>query len=149
MLQGTNRIKNRSTSGGTSRNGTHRTPPQPHTHRRSSGPSLTGGCVVRPTPAVLRPPPTPFRLTARFPGYGYRAATLRRPTPQGRRAGEGLPSSRRHLPNVPRPLRRGVLRGCASRLYTPSMAFAVKDPARLSLSPVPQDEHTNGAAGFA
>jgi len=29
--------------------------------------------------AVLRPPPTPFRLAARFPGCGYPAATLRRP----------------------------------------------------------------------
>ena len=33
-------------------------------------------------------------------------------TPQGRRAREGLPSSHRHHPNVPSPLRRGVLQGC-------------------------------------
>jgi hypothetical protein len=56
-------------------------------------------------------------------------------TPQHRRAGEGLPSSRRHLPNVQRPIRREVLQGCASRLFTPSMAFAVKLAARLLLFP--------------
>jgi hypothetical protein len=33
---------------------------------------------------------------------------------------------------VPRPLRRGVLRGCASRIFTASMAFTVNSPARLS-----------------
>lgn len=42
----------------------------------------------------------------------------------GHRAGEGLPSSRRHHRCVPRPIRRGVLDGCASRIYTASMAFA-------------------------
>lgn len=53
-----------------------------------------------------------------------------------RQAGEGLPSSRRHLPNVPLPLRREVLRGCVSRLFTPSMAFTLKDWARLLLFPI-------------
>ena len=52
-----------------------------------------------------------------------------------RRTGEGLPSSRRHLPHVPRPLRQEVLRGCASRLFTPSMAFALTAGARLLLVP--------------
>jgi hypothetical protein len=43
-------------------------------HRRSSGPSLTGGCVVRPAQPVLRPPPTPTRPAAHFPvSSGYRA----------------------------------------------------------------------------
>jgi hypothetical protein len=41
----------------------------------------------------------------------------------GHRAGEGLPGSRRHSPNVPHPIRRAVPRDCASRLYTASMAF--------------------------
>ena len=53
----------------------------------------------------------------------------------GHRAGEGLPSSRRHYLNVPRPIRRGVLGGCASRLFTASMAFAVISAARLPLLP--------------
>jgi hypothetical protein len=52
------------------------------------------------------------------------------------RAGDGLPSSRRHLPNVPSPLRRGVLHGCAPRIFTASMAFALRDGARLSLVPL-------------
>jgi hypothetical protein len=55
--------------------------------------------------------------------------------PQGRRAGEGLPSSRRHLPNVQHPIRREVHQGCASRLFTPSVAFAPNGRARLLLSP--------------
>jgi hypothetical protein len=66
-----------------------------------------------------------------------------------RRAGEGLPSSRRHRLNVPRPLRREVLGGCSSRLFTPSVAFALKDRARLFLSPTAFGGHSNGAAGFA
>ncbi len=41
-------------------------------------------------------------------------------------------SSRRHLLNVPRPLRRGVPRGCISRIFTASMAFTVNRPDRLS-----------------
>src|ERR1700689_4980188 len=37
-------------------------------HRRSSGPSLTGGYAVRPAQPVLRPPPTPVRPAVHFPG---------------------------------------------------------------------------------
>jgi hypothetical protein len=86
---------------------------------------LTGGCVVRPAPAVLRPPPTPTRLPRYYgrlrrppgspptsrcrPVIGRDAPTARS---AGRRAGEGFPSSRRHLLSVPRPIRRGVLDGC-------------------------------------
>ena len=55
--------------------------------------------------------------------------------PQNHRAGEGLPSSRRHLPNVQRPIRREVLEGSTSKLFTPSMAFAPNGRARLLLSP--------------
>src|SRR5450631_3522048 len=68
--------------------------------------------------------------------------------PQNHRAGEGLPSSRRHHTNVPSPLRRGVHRGCTSRLLTPSMAFTVSNAARLSHSP-PEGGKANDAAGFA
>ena len=42
----------------------------------------------------------------------------------GHRAGEGLPSSRRHPRDVPRPIRRQFPHGCASRLFAASMAFA-------------------------
>src|SRR5690348_6937504 len=35
-------------------------------HRRSSGPSLTGGYVVRSAQPVLRPPPTPTRPAIHF-----------------------------------------------------------------------------------
>ena len=79
------------------------------THRRSSGPSLTGGYVVRSAQAVLRPPPTPFRPATHFP----RSSVIERHAPATQsadhRAGEGLTSSRRHYLNVPSPIRRGVL----------------------------------------
>src|ERR1700752_3608594 len=83
------------------------------------------------TTAASDAPPAPIH----FPGspvIGRDAPTI---APQHRRAGEGLPSSRRHLLNVPRPIRREVPQGCASRLYTPSMAFTVMHSARLLLSP--------------
>ena len=76
------------------------------------------------------PPSTP--PTSRL-HTGYRTEQFhghREPAP----AGEGLPSSRRHHLNVPHPLRRGVPRGCISRTFTASMAFAVNSPARLSLN---------------
>ncbi len=52
-----------------------------------------------------------------------------------RQAGQGLPSSRRHYLNVPRPIPRGVLHGCTSRIYTASVAFTVNSAARHSLFP--------------
>ena len=84
---------------------------------------------------VLRPPPTPTRPAIHFPGspvIGRRAPAARS---AGCRAGEGLPSSRRHYRCVPRPIRRGVPRGCASRLFAASVAFALDSGARLSLLP--------------
>jgi len=48
-------------------------------------------------------------------------------------AGEGLPSSRRHLLNVPRPLTPESPSRLPSRIFTASMAFAVSRPARHSL----------------
>ncbi len=84
----------------------------------------------------LRRPPGP-RSTSRL-NTGYRTRHSDSTNTAGSRAGEGLPSSRHHHLNVPRPLRRGVPRGCSSRLFTPSMAFAVKDATRLSLPPTPK-----------
>ena len=79
-----------------------------NTHRRSSGPSLTGGCVVHPAQPVLRPPPTPTRPATHFP----RSSVIKRHAPAthsaGHRAGEGLTSSRRPYLNVPSPIRPGV-----------------------------------------
>jgi hypothetical protein len=92
-------------------------------HQRSSGPSLTAGCVVlrlnRYYGRLRRP--SGQRSTSRFhPVIGRHAPVT---NSAGHRAGEGLPSSRRHYRYVPRPLRRGVPHGCASRLYTASLAF--------------------------
>lgn len=81
----------------------------------------------------LRRPPGPLSLPGAPPVIGRDASDS---TPAaGCRAGEGLPSSRRHLRNVPCPIRRGVPRGCPSRIFTASMAFALISGARLSLSP--------------
>lgn len=95
-----------------------------NTHRRSSGPSLTAGCVVRSVQAVLRPPPTPTRPTIHFPVGPVIGRHAPATIPAGRWTGEGLPGSRRHSRYVPRLIRRGVLDGCTSRLSTASMAFA-------------------------
>ena len=104
-----------------------------------SPPVLLSGRLSSTTAASdsLRHPPTSRLIT------GYRTRRSDSTNPTDRRAGEGLPSSRRHHPNVPRPLRRGVPRGCTSRLFTPSMAFTQSDGARLSLI------HAHDAAGFA
>jgi hypothetical protein len=70
---------------------------------------------------------------------GYRAPRFRQQHTAACRAEQGLPSSRRHYPNVPHPLRRGVPRGCppgSSPLPWPSPWFA-----RLG-SPLPH--HTAG-----
>ena len=48
---------------------------------------------------------------------------------------EGRPSSRRHYLDVPRPIRRRVPDGSASRLFTASLAFTVISAARLPLLP--------------
>jgi len=105
------------------------------THERSSGPSHHRGfcCPVgssgNTAASDAHPAPRPL------PGLtGYRTGRSDE-APQHRRAGEGLPSSRRHLPNVQHPIRREVLEGCASRLFTPSMAFAPNGRARLLLCP--------------
>src|SRR6266487_53545 len=152
MLQGTDRIGRdtpaRSLRGGTSLTGTHRAPPPPHAHRRSSGPSHHRRLCCPAAQPVLRPPPTPTRPAIHFPGspvIGHHAPAARS---AGHRAGEGLPSSRRHPRYVPRPMRRGVPHGCAARLFAASMAFA--PISRGSALPCPARRRmSNDAAGCA
>src|SRR5262245_6289046 len=80
--------------------------------------SLTGGCVVPSAQPVLRPPPTPTRPATYFP----RSSVIKRRAPAthsaGHRAGEGLTSSRRHYPNVPRPIRREVLQRLRIQVFS-------------------------------
>ena len=79
----------------------------------SETPHLTGGSVVRSAQPVLRPPPTPTRHDIHFPAKtGYRTRLSDTTHSQQHRAGEGLPSSRRHYLNVPHPIRRRVHHGC-------------------------------------
>ena len=120
--------------GGTSHEGTHQ--PFPVSKR-------TDELAALPSPAVV--------LSARLDRYRDR---LRRPPgsmPISRcnfwgldapivrfaehRAGEGLSSSRRHLLCVARFIRRRVLDGCNSRVFTASMASTPNSRARLSLFP--------------
>ena len=129
MLQGTNRVRGRtSRSGGTSR---HRHSPSPsldeQTHRRSSGPSLTAGYVVRSTQAVLLPPPTPFRLATHFPRSSviecHAPATPIRRLP-GRGGSHQFPSplSERSAPHTPGSPSTPALPGL-QRLPWPSPCF--------------------------
>jgi len=66
--------------------------------------------------------------------------------PRGLTAGAetGLSCSHDGFPIVPRPLRRRVLRCCASKLFTPSMAFARGHEARLPVDPLRGRERGNG-----
>jgi hypothetical protein len=122
--------------------------------------SRVNEAAALPSPAVLlsarldryygrlrRPPGS--RSISRL-NTGYKTRRSGSTNTAGCRAGEGLPSSRRHHLSVPRPLRRGVPQGCDSRLFAPSVAFAVKDATRLSLPPTPNEAGSNNdAAGFA
>jgi hypothetical protein len=58
--------------------------------------------------------------------------------PNGLTAGAetGLSYSHDDSPTIPRPLRRRVLRGCTSKRFTPSMAFAPSCQARLPVAPL-------------
>ena len=73
---------------------------------------ITSGSVVRPAQPVLRPPPTPTRPAIHFPVGPVIGRHAPAAKSAGCRAGEGLPSSRRHPRYVPRPIRRGVPHGC-------------------------------------
>jgi hypothetical protein len=132
MLQGSDPVAPDSGKGGPSRNGTHPIPPTAHAqakqrpfpHRRLCCPAAR---------AVRRPPPTPSRHPAHFPVPHRLSDGAVRACPQHASAGEGLPSSRRHLPSVPRPLTPGSPSRLHLQVFTASMAFAVNRPARLSL----------------
>jgi len=108
MLQRADPASADSRQGRPSRNTcTHRSGPFSVRVNEAAALPITAGCVVRPARPVLRPPPAPSRRppASRLP-TGYRAALVgghREPAP----AGEGLPSSRRHLLNVPHPLTPG------------------------------------------
>src|SRR6516165_10242657 len=96
---------------------------------------ITGGSVVRSARSVLRPPPTPTRHHTHFPEFtGYR--TGRSDDRSAASPGRGgppqfpPPPSERSAPSTP-----GSSSGLHSRLFTPSVAFAVKDATRLPLPP--------------
>ena len=104
------------------------------------------GCVVPHPQALLRPPPPPSRLST----ISRVSPVIRRRTPPHRipRAGEGFPSSGAHLRTIPLPIPRRVFQRCDSRIFAPSVAFAVTHPARHPLV-APDGACPNEAAGFA
>ena len=67
----------------------------------------------------------------------------------GHRAGEGLPSSRRHYLNVPRPVRRSVLGGCDFRFFTASIGLHRGSSGSAPSDPTLTGGNGNDAAGFA
>jgi cytochrome P450 len=100
-----------------------------------AGQHLPAGTIVVFSPYVLHHYADLYPDPNRFDPDRWRDDTTH-PLPRGSQpAGEGLSSSRRHYPNVPRPLRRGVLHGCASRLYTAALTFALSLRAQHSLAP--------------
>lgn len=133
--------------GGTSHEGTHQ--PFPVSKRTDEVAALPSPAVVlsarldRYYDRLRRPPSS--KPTSRFDRLW--GSALQWHLFAGHRAGEGLSSSRRHLLNVPRPIRRRVLDGCASRVCTASVAFTPTSRARLSLSPT-RRQGPNDAAGF-
>ena len=95
---------------------------------------ITGGCVVRPAQAVLRPPPSPFRLAAHFPALtGYRAPrsdTISQGAGPGRASPVPVATFQTfHAPYAGRFLEAAAQR--AFRIFTSSMAFALNCRARL------------------
>ena len=138
MLQGTNRIyKHGPRSGGTSRNGTHRAPPQ-QALRIDEAAALPSPAVVLSArlnqyyDRLRRPPGT----ATHFPGQPVIEHRTPATHSAGHRAGEGLSSSRRHYLNVPRPIRRRSSSAAAlPGSSPPSMAFTLM--AGGSALPVP------------
>src|SRR6266540_2340957 len=133
MLQGPNPVVPDSGKGGTSRHGTHPIPPAAP-HEQSSGPSQHRRLCCPTARPVLRPPPTPSR-----PPPTSRLHTGDRTTPSTPFRSALRPGRPPQFPPPPSQafralLRRGVLRGCPSRIFTASMAFTVNRPARLSLN---------------
>jgi hypothetical protein len=117
-------------------------------HRRSSGPSLTGGYAVRPAQAVLRPPPTPTRPAIHFPGspvIGHRAPVA---YPQATGPGRASPVPAATLDTFRAPYAGEFLTAAlpgTSPLPWPSPRFR---EARHSLAR-PEGQLSNDAAGFA
>src|SRR5438105_4922864 len=60
----------------------------------------------------------------------------------------GLSCSHTSCPTLPRPLRRRVPRGCASQLFTPSVAFAWRHEARLPVGPLAGENFTTRQASL-
>ena len=103
---------------------------RPFPHRRLCCPSGSSG-----TTAASDAVPAGRPLPGSSPVIGRHAPMRSR----SHRAGDGLPSSRRHLLNVPRPLRRGVPDGCLQDLHR---FHGLRPEGRGSALPFPADAGT-------
>src|SRR6266516_438529 len=121
--------------------------------RPSAAPSLRRGCVVHGLAGTLGRSDSRSALP-RFVGAPLIGLGAPGPPsrwhPDGLTAGAetGLSCSHLGSPTVPCPLRRGVLRGCISKRFTPSLAFASALQARLPGAPLTRDPSFD-AADFA
>jgi hypothetical protein len=117
-------------------------------HRRSSGPSLTGGYAVRPAQAVLRPPPTPTRPAIHFPGSPVIGRHAPVTLPQVTGPGRASPVPAATIDAFRAPYAGEFLTAAppgSSPLPWPSPRFR---EARHSLAR-PEGRLSNDAAGFA
>ena len=121
-------------------------------HRPRTAPSLQRGSVV-PAIASTRGRSDSRSARPRFAGaplIGFVAPSApAKVAPQVVTPGAETGLSGSHIGSlaIPRPLRRGVLRGCSSKRFTPSMAFPPSTQARLPFAPL--RAHPFDAAGFA
>jgi len=116
-------------------------------HRRSSGPSLTGGYAARPAQAVLRPPPTPTRPAIHFPGSPVTGRHAPQHNPQA--AGPGRTST---VPAVTIGTFRAPYAGESFAAAPPALhRFRGLHPGfgGPALPAPPEGETSNDAAGFA
>ena len=109
-------------------------------HRSGTAPSLRRGSVVHDLSGTMGRSDSRSALP-RFAGallIGFVApSTPPRVAPGVFTPGTetGLSCSHIGSPAIPRPLRRRVLRGCISKRFTPSLAFAHRSQARLPVGP--------------
>src|SRR5262249_44166125 len=140
-------------AGVVSRSGIHRPLPPPSTPTKY-GPFPPPRFWCRGLPGTMgrsdsRSALTPFAVVPLIGLGAPRPPRGRHPRGLSAGAETGLSCSHTGCPTIPRPLRRRVRRGCASQLFTPSMAFAQRHEARLPVGPTFRSGHLHDAAGFA
>jgi hypothetical protein len=136
--------------GGSSTSGTHqRLPPaNPQTKYGSFPPRALPRFIGSTSRSDSRSALTHFTVQ-RLIGLGAPSPPVRwHPTGLTAGAETGLSCSHDGCANVPLPLRRWVLRGCLSKVFTPSMAFAWIHEARLPVGSLRSPNSRRGRLCF-